>query len=70
MGAFNFPLGIAMDGGLQSSTSPASILSSTLDVGKHVATGEADLNDIKRLPLLGATTGLSALINNLNEDNK
>ena len=70
MGAFNFPLGIAMDGGLQSSTSPASILSSTLDVGKHVATGEADFNDIKRLPLLGATTGLSALINNLNEDNK
>ena len=68
LGTFGYPLGIALDGGLKSSSTPLAPVASVLQFGQKVYAGDAQVSDAIAASPVGAFLGLRAVVNALEND--
>lgn len=61
-GAFGYPLGIALDGGLKTSSTPLAPVSSVLSLGQKMYKGDAGAMDYLKASPFGAAIGLQGFI--------
>lgn len=61
-GAFGYPLGIALDGGLKTSSTPIAPVSSALSLGQKMYKGNAGAMDYLKASPFGAAIGLQGFI--------
>lgn len=68
LGSFSYPLGIIMNGGLNSSAAALAPVSNAMSLGQSIQDGTVSLRDIKRATPLGAMTGLDYFITAIEGD--